>query len=376
MVDPSLKVIHYQVSNFRNLINIEHRPSPNLNVIVGDNAQGKTNLLEAICVLATGTSFRTSSDQVMVNDQAQSYEVWGCYEYEERCFETRIKYDRVQGKKITLNGRKTNPHHPDRLRVVIFTPDDLYLVKGSPSRRRFFLDFALKQAGKEYGYHLDNYVKILKKRNALLRNNQANTKTFALTTEIFVEQAVKIIIARINMVNLLDQLAGSLYEYMSGEDAGGLKIRYAISFPLELDNDKINFEILRLSMLNQLKQIKEQECARKSSLIGPHRDDINIYLDDHPARQFASQGQQRSISVSLKLAELMALQKTQGEYPVFLLDEVLSELDNERQQRLLSYLQEASFQSFLTTVHFENQQIKANQAFVCRMTKGQLLGKG
>lgn len=368
-----MKVIRYQVSNFRNLINVEHQPSPALNVIVGENAQGKTNLLEAICVLATGTSFRTSSDQVMVNDQAQSYEVWGCYEYEERCFETRIRYDRAQGKKITLNGRKTHPNHPDRLRVVIFTPDDLYLVKGSPSQRRLFLDFSLKQASSEYGYHLDNYVKILKKRNALLRNNQANTKTFVLTTEIFVEQAVKIIIARINMINLLDQLAGSLYEYVSGEKAGGLKLRYALSFPL--DNDKINFDILRLSMLNQLKQINEQECARKSSLIGPHRDDIHIYLNDHPARQFASQGQQRSIAVSLKLAELMALQKTQGEYPVFLLDEVLSELDNERQQRLLRYLQEASFQSFLTTVHLENQHFKDNQASVCRMTEGRLSGK-
>lgn len=368
-----MKVIHYKVSNFRNLINVEHRPSHAMNIIVGENAQGKTNLLEAICVLATGTSFRTPSDRVIVNDQAQSYEVWGCYEYEERCFETRIKYDRSQGKKFTLNGRKINPHHPDRLRVVIFTPDDLYLVKGSPSRRRFFLDFSLKQASTEYGYHLDNYAKILRKRNALLKNNQANTKTFALTTDVFVELAVKIIIARINMVNLLDQLAGSLYKDISGEDKGGLKLRYAISFPL--DNGKINFDILRLSMLNQLKLINEQECARKSSLIGPHRDDIHIYLNDHPARLFASQGQQRSIAVSLKLAELTALQKTQGEYPVFLLDEVLSELDNERQQRLLSYLQEASFQSFLTTVHLDNQHFKDNRASVYRMTKGQLSGK-
>lgn len=372
-MNPSLKVIHYQVNNFRNLINVEHRPSPALNVIAGENAQGKTNLLEAICVLATGTSFRTSSDRVMVNEKAQSYQVWGRYEYQERCFETTVKYDRDQGKKITLNGRKTNPHNPDRLRVVVFTPDDLYLVKGSPSRRRFFLDFFLKQASTEYGYQLDNYVKILRKRNALLKNNQAATKTFALTTEVFAEEAVKIILARINIVNLLDQLAGPIYEEMSEEQGGGLKIRYAISFPL--DNGKINFDILRSAMLNQLKQIYEQECARKSSLIGPHRDDINIYLNDRPARQYASQGQQRSIAVSLKLAELAALQKTKGEYPVFLLDEVLSELDNERQKRLLRYLQGASFQSFLTTVHAESPYFKGNEAYVCHMANGQLFRK-
>lgn len=368
-----MKIIHYRAVNFRNLRNVEHRPSPVMNIIVGDNAQGKTNLLEAICVLATGSSFRANSDRVLVNNQSQAYELSASYEYSQRLFETKVKYDCTAGKTITLNGRKTNPHHLDRLRVVTFTPDDLYLVKGSPSKRRFFLDFLLKQASAEYGYHLDNYVKILRKRNFLLKKNQANTKTFALTTEVFVEQAARIILSRIQMINLLDQLGGPLYKDISGEDSGGLKFRYAISFPL--DNGKINFDILRISMLNHLKQIFEQECIRKSSLTGPHRDDINIYLNDHPARQFASQGQQRSIAVSLKLAELMAMQQAQGEYPVFLLDEVLSELDNERQQRLLSYLQEASFQSFLTTVHLDNNRFKECQASIYRMKGGQLSGK-
>jgi DNA replication and repair protein RecF len=257
--------------------------------------------------------------------------------------------------------------------VVVFTPDDLYLVKGTPSRRRFFLDFLLKQAGAEYGYHLDNYVKILRKRNILLKKNQANTKTFVLTTEVFVEQAIRLIIARIQMVNLLDQLVGPLYQSISGEDIGGLKLRYALSFPI--DSGKINVDILKLSMLNHLKKINEQECARKSSLLGPHRDDINMYLNDHPARQFASQGQQRSIAVSLKLAELTAIQQAQGEFPVFLLDEVLSELDKERQKRLLGYLQKASFQSFLTTVNLEKNQFEDSQASIYRMSGGKLSGK-
>jgi DNA replication and repair protein RecF len=368
-----LKVIDYRATNFRNLLCVEHQPSPAMNIIVGDNAQGKTNLLEALCVLATGSSFRTNSDRVLVNDQAEAYELSSNYEYDQRCFETNIKYNARTGKVITLNGRKTNPHHPDRLRVVVFTPDDLYLVKGSPSRRRFFLDFLLKQAGAEYGYHLDNYVKILRKRNVLLKKNQANTKTFKLTTEVFVEQAVRLVVARIQMVNLLDQLVGPLYQDISGENLGGLKLRYAISFPL--DSGKINFENLRISMLNHLDTIKEQECARKSSLSGPHREDINIYLNNHPARQFASQGQQRSIAVSLKLAELMAIQQAKGEFPVFLLDEVLSELDKERQQRLLEYLQKASFQSFLTTVNLEKNQFADSQASIYRMSGGKLSGK-
>lgn len=368
-----MKVIDYKATNFRNLLRVEHQPSPAMNIIVGDNAQGKTNLLEALCVLATGSSFRTNSDRILVNDQAQAYELSSNYEFNERCFETSIKYNSRTGKSITLNGRKTNPHHPDRLRVVVFTPDDLYLVKGSPSHRRFFLDFLLKQAGAEYGHHLDNYVKILRKRNVLLKKNQANTKTFILTTEVFIEQAIRLIIARIQMVNLLDQLVGPLYQSISGENLGGLKLRYAISFPL--DSGKINFDILRLSMLNHLNKINEQECARKSSLLGPHRDDINIYLNDHPARQFASQGQQRSIAVSLKLAELTAIQQAQGEFPIFLLDEVLSELDKERQRRLLSYLQEASFQSFLTTINLEKNHFKDSQASIYRMASGKLSGK-
>lgn len=368
-----MKIISYHAQNFRNLRRIEHYPSPGLNMLVGDNAQGKTNLLEAICVLATGSSFRTHSDRVLINNQADFYELRSCYEFEERNFENTIMFSRSAGKSITFNGRKSSPRHPDRLRVVVFTPDDLYLVKGSPQMRRQFLDFLLKQASGEYGYHLDNYVKILRKRNALLKNNQANSKTFALINDLFVENAIKVILPRIHMVNLLDQLSSSLYQDISGEKAGGLKIRYAISFPV--DNGKINQDILKISLLNHLKLIKEQESARRSSMIGPHRDDLNIYLYDHPARQYSSQGQQRNIAVSLKLAELMAMQKALGEYPVFLLDEVLSELDSQRQQRLLNYLQEASFQSFLTTVHLENHRFNQYQASIYRVCDGQLLGK-
>lgn len=368
-----MKLLTFQAKNFRNLKRVEHQPSAGLNILVGENAQGKTNLLEAIYVLATGNSFRTHNDRHLINDQAESYELRSTYELEGRCFENSVAYSAATGKMMTFNGRKSHQNHPDRLRVVLFTPDDLYLVKGSPSRRRFFLDFLLKQTGGEYGYYLDNYVKILKKRNYLFKNNQANSRAWEITTELFIEHAARVILSRIQMVQRLDELAAPFYQNISGEQGSGLKIRYALSFPVE--NGKINLDILKLSLFNHLKQVQEQERLRRSSLTGPHLDDLNLYLNDHVARQFASQGQQRNIVVSLKMAEIMAICQAKGEYPIFLLDEVLSELDNERQNRLISYLEGASFQSFLTTVNLENYRFNQYKASISRISSGQLLRK-
>lgn len=368
-----MRIIRYQTRNFRNLHPMEHYPSPGLNILVGDNAQGKTNILEAICVLATGASFRTHNDRVLIKYDSPSYELKAAYEYDNRTFENSVSFSQASGKVLTLNGRKIQQNHPDRLRVVIFTPDDLYLVKGSPGRRRYFLDFLLKQASGDYAYHLDNYAKILRKRNLLFKNNQAKGKGYDITTELYVENAVRLILARLQMVSRLDELAGPLYQDISGEKGSGLKIRYALSFPVE--NGKINLDILKLSLMTHLQHIEEQEGKRRTSLAGPHLDDLNMYLNDHPARQYASQGQQRNIAVSLKLSELMAMQKARGEYPVFLLDEVLSELDQERQDRLMSYLEGAAFQSFLTTVNLEDHLLNQYNTLINRVSSGQLLGK-
>ncbi|MDD3852409.1 MAG: DNA replication/repair protein RecF [Syntrophomonadaceae bacterium] len=364
-----MKLSGLQVKNFRNIKHLELSPDHGLTVFSGENAQGKTNILESIFVLATGSSFRTNTDQDMINYDAQYYGLNSRHIYNDRKIDQNITYSAIDGKTRLINSKRANQIHPDRLRVVLFTPDDLFLVKGSPSKRRYFLDFLLKQLSNDYYHHMESYTKILKKRNLLLRKAQANSKAFAITNDLFIDSASLVIINRINMVNLLDEIAVSIHDKLSG--GGELKLRYALSFPVE--SGKINLDIIKESMANKMKQINEQETKRQTTLLGPHRDDINLYLDNRLARQYASQGQQRNIAVSLKLAEIFAMKKVQGFYPVMLLDEVLSELDEKRQLRLMEYLNNTGFQSFLTTVR--SDKLFDNTRSVYLVKQGQLLRK-
>lgn len=362
-----MKLQQIEARDFRNLEKFTYRPGPGLNILLGDNAQGKTNILEAIYLLSVGTSFRTGSDKNLLRYEKDAYVLRGLYSCNERNIEAEVNYDLKYGKKFKINSKKTTLGNPLRLRAVLFSPDDLFLIKGSPGKRRQFLDFILTQIKSGYNYNLANYVKILKKRNLLLKREQYNTRSFAIIEEVFIENAARIILARINLINTLDEYAASIYQEITNRK-GSLKIRYALSFPL--DSGKINHDALKEALKKQIQEKKEQEVKRKKSLVGPHRDDLNVYQDGRIARYFASQGQQRNIVVALKLAELHAFQKISGFKPVFLLDEVLSELDREKRQLLLDYLQEAEFQSFLTSVNLND--IDFRSAVVATVKDGHL----
>ena len=356
-----------EARDFRNLEKLTYRPGSGLNIILGDNAQGKTNILESIYLLSVGTSFRTGSDKNLLRYNKETYALRGLYSCNDRNLEAELTYHLKSGKMFKINSKKTTFGNPLRLRVVIFSPDDLFLIKGSPHKRRQFLDFILTQIKSEYNYNLVNYSKILKKRNLLLKREQYNTRSFAIIEEVFIENAARIILARINLINNLDEYAASIYQEITNRK-GNLKIRYALSFPLE--SGKINHDALKEALKKQIGEKKEQEIKRRSSLVGPHRDDLNVYQDGRIARYFASQGQQRNIVVALKLAELHTLKKISGFNPVFLLDEVLSELDREKRQLLLDYLQEAEFQSFLTSVNLD--EIDHKSAAVVTVKNGHL----
>lgn len=362
-----MKLEQIEARDFRNLERLSYHPGPGLNILLGDNAQGKTNILESIYLLSTGTSFRTGSDKNLVRYEKDTYVLCGKYSCNERNLETVLSYSIKNGKNYKINSKKTTLGNPLRLRVVLFTPDDLFLIKGSPGKRRNFLDFILSQIKSEYGYNLANYVKILRKRNFLLKREQSNTRSFKIIEEVFIENAARVILARINLINILDEYAALIYQEITSRQ-GSLKIRYALSFPL--DSGKINLDALKEALKKQIQEKKELEAKRKTSMVGPHLDDLNIYHDGRIARYFASQGQQRNLVVALKLAELHTFRKISGFNPVFLLDEVLSELDTGKRQLLLDYLQEAEFQSFLTSVNLNDLEYKT--AVVSAVKNGQL----
>lgn len=365
-----MRISHITINNFRNLKKIDFSPDRAINIFCGTNAQGKTNLLEAIYVLSAGNSFRASNDKQLIHYDAVRYQIQAAYSYQEREFTSSLSY-MSNSKIFAINNKKTITHNQHRLKVVLFNPDDLFLIKGSPAKRRSLVDFLLQQLSAEYTVSLVNYVKILKKRNLLLKKEQTNQQSFAIINQLFIESAVSVILQRINFINRLDEEAAYLFKEIN--DAGNqLKIRYALSFPVE--SDKINLNILTSSMQAHIKHIFPEEIKRRQSLTGPHVDDINFYLDNRPARIYASQGQQRNIVICLKLAEMYTFKRIKGYFPVFLLDEVMAELDEEKRNRLLDYLQKAEFQSFLSSVNFNPpEDFKAS---IYTIANGELLGKG
>lgn len=341
MIIKSLKI-----QNYRNITAINYEPGFGLNIIAGRNGQGKTNLLEAIFVLATGYSFRAGNYQNFLRYDKSRFYINSDYSYEGRNIESQLDYNNNKVKFI-INKKTASHRSNDCLKVVLFTPDDLYIVKGNPGKRRDFINFILSQISPDYRYNLDNYTKSLKKRNLLLKQEQTNNRTFAIINQMFIENAAKVVLARINFVNILNDLVNTLYKEIDYNPAQ-IKIKYAVSFPI--DSARISLDILYSSLEQTINKFIKQETGRKTSLYGPHVDDLNIYHNDKLARYFSSQGQQRTIAVSMKLAEMYTFKKIEGFYPVFLLDEVLSELDDARQVRLLEHLKKTEFQSFLTSV--------------------------
>lgn len=345
-----MKIQSFKIRDFRNINRIEYQASPGLNIFYGDNAQGKTNILEALFYLSMGNSFRSNKEKVLINHDSHSLQVQVRYSQLGRTIDSSITYG-ADGKAFIINRKKANYNHSDRLRIILFTPDDLYLVKGAPNKRRFFLDFLLGQISNEYSYKLDNYRKIIKKRNLLLKREETNSRSFVIINDIFIDLATQLLISRLNLINVLDETMQELYPQIN-DDGGEIKIRYALSFPV--DSGKINLDILKDSISKQVEEDTKREKKRKTTLLGPHLDDMHIYLNEKTARLFASQGQQRNIAICLKLAEIMTFNKIKGFFPIFLLDEMLAELDENRSSRILKYLAQSPFQSFLTSVKSES----------------------
>ncbi len=345
-----MKIYKLKIRNFRNIARMDLEPYNGLNIFTGENGQGKTNLLESIFVLATGSSFRRSTDTNLAKYDCGSYYLEAEYGIFDRRIDTVLQYSINGSKLFQVNQKKSNHNNQDRIRVVIFTPDDLFLIKGSPSKRRAFLDFCLKQVSNEYIYNLENYYNTLSKRNIFLKREQTAGRSFKIINDLFVENAVRLIIQRINFIGLLEEISRSIFG-MINDSQKEMRIKYALSFAIE--NDKINMEILQTAMHKHIYENLNEETQRRRTMVGPHLDDLNVYYEGRAAQIFASQGQQRNLSISLKLAELYAFQRVKGYYPVLLLDDVFSELDGNKRTKLVKYLREADFQTFLTTVSMD-----------------------
>ena len=339
-----LKLVHY-----RNYDQLDLTFTDGINLIIGENAQGKTNMMEAIYLLAFTRSYRTSKDKEIIQWDQNYAKIEGTIIKRNQQFPLEIQLS-AKGKKAKLNHleQRRLSDYIGALNIVMFAPEDLNLVKGSPQIRRRFIDMEIGQIQPIYIYHLGQYQKILKQRNHLLKSLQRkqtdNLVMLDVLTEQLIEHACLVIEKRFLFLELLRRWAIPIHKRIS-QGREQLEINYQATIDvLETDNKEKISNIYR----EKFKQNRDKEIERGTTLYGPHRDDLIFYVNERNVQNYGSQGQQRTTALSLKLAEIELIKQEVGEYPVLLLDDVLSELDQYRQSHLLDTIQ-GKVQTFVST---------------------------
>ena len=339
-----------KLKNYRNYEQLDISFDDKINVIIGENAQGKTNLMEAIYVLAFTRSYRTPRERELILWEQEYAKIEGSIMKRNRVFPLEIIISKL-GKKAKLNRleQRRLSDYIGALNVVMFAPEDLTLVKGAPQIRRRFIDMELGQIQPTYIYHLGQYQKVLKQRNHLLKQMQRREKPdqipiLEILTEQLVEHATTLLQRRFVFLDLLRKWATPIH-YEISRKLERLEIRYNPTVNVSEDVSK---EKIETTYLEKFKEIQRNEIDRGTTLIGPHRDDLTFYINNKDVKTFGSQGQQRTTALSVKLAEIDLIHNEIGEYPILLLDDVLSELDDYRQSHLLSTIQ-GKVQTFVST---------------------------
>ena len=336
-----MRLDRLQVTNYRNLENAELLPAPELTVLVGQNGQGKTNLLESIWMLTGGKSFRGSRDAELVRRGADFAILEGRVQAEERSQEIRIAVgmpgSQRPGRTARLNGANCGraASIAGTFTAVVFDPNHLSLIKGSPEGRRKFLDAALCQLYPGYLTLVRRCLRVTMQKNALLKKYEITPDAASILDVLNEELAHvggEITRRRMEYIAALLPLAEANYRDIS-QGAESLHLVYKPCF----EN----------SLAEKLEGVRRREIAAGFCLAGPHREDFDVFLSDEPAKLYGSQGQQRSAVLSLKLAEAARAQQVTGEHPVMLLDDVLSELDDSRQSYLLTRME--GKQTFVTS---------------------------
>lgn len=339
-----MKIESLKIKNFRNYGDLDVKFDDKVNVFIGKNAQGKTNLIESIYFCALGKSFKSCKDKDLIKWGEENAYIKMNVQKKYRQTTIEAKLSTSQKKSVQINSlpiRKIGELIGE-VNIVFFSPQELKLVRESPDERRRFMDIDISQNNKRYFYQLSRYEKILANRNKLLKNSQSIDvvkETVDIWDRALIASAKLIAFERKKFVEQIQPYAQKAHSYLSGGKEN-LSLEYKCGSLVNLDE---NFE---KNMDNLLKKNLQKDYKLGYTSIGIHRDDIDIFLNGVEVKNFGSQGQQRTVGLSLKLAELENMFNLNGEYPILLLDDVFSELDNERQQRLLKFVDRT--QTFIT----------------------------
>lgn len=345
---------HFVVQNFRNLKKLDIDFDPNVNIFIGKNAQGKTNLLEAIYFLALTRSHRTNSDKELIGFGGEYTNLLGHVRKSQVDLTLRVLITQ-KGKKVWINRveQAKLSKYVGQLNAILFSPEDLELIKSAPALRRRFMDQEFGQINAEYLYFASKYRQVLLQKNNYLKQLAKGKTKDQVFLDVLSDQlagiAAEVIFRRFKFLRYLSHYASDVYAHIS---LGGEKLAIAYHPSVSTIEADDTVEEIYQKILANFERNKAVEMRKGTTTSGPHRDDIEFKLDGKNAHLYASQGQQRSIALSVKLAEIQLVHQLTDEYPLLLLDDVMSELDHTRQSALLNYIH-GKTQTFITTTDLE-----------------------
>ena len=354
-----------QMLNYRNYNVLDISLGPNVNVFMGDNAQGKTNILEGIYYCAFARSHRTSKDKELIS-----------WNYDNALLSITVGRERLDKRidiSILKDGKKAIQINKVKIKkigelfgnfnVVMFSPEDLKIIKDSPGVRRKFIDMELCQLDNKYYYNLVQYNKVLNERNSVLRNKNINKEILDVYDMQLVEFGYNIITSRLDYIQKLNKYSNKIHsDITSGKEK--IEFKY-VSTIKDMENIKENFYSL-------LEKNRIRDCERGITTVGPHRDDFIVLINDIDTKSYGSQGQQRTAVLTIKFSSLKIIKELTGEYPVLLLDDVLSELDFSRKKYILSTIGE--IQTIITCTGIEDlYEYFDNNSKVFKVKDGEIL---
>jgi DNA replication and repair protein RecF len=351
-----------ELQNFRNYGQLNIAFDEGTNILYGNNAQGKTNVLEAIFLSATTKSHKGSKDKEIINFQAEESHIRTYLDRDGMEYRVDMHLRRNKSKGIAINGQKIKKASEliGLLNVVFFSPEDLSIIKNGPSERRRFVDIELCQLDKYYVYNLNQYNKIINQRNKLLKDSYMNPDlrdTISIWDSQLVSYGKQIIDRRKLFISQLNEIIFSIHKNLSGE-----KEELTVLYEPDVESDQLE---------KRLRDNLDRDIKYKMTSVGPHRDDFSFFIkkpedgtDGIDIRKYGSQGQQRTAALSLKLSEIELVKKITKDNPVLLLDDVLSELDSNRQNYLLNNI--GDIQTIITCTgldEFVNNRFEINKVF-------------
>ena len=352
-----MKILSLNLKNYRNCENVSLDFSKRKTLIIGKNAQGKTNILESIYFLSGLKTPRTSVVSDLIKFGTNSCEINANLERNNTEIELDFLYNIEKKRELKINKVKSQPRDFKQcLKTVLFSTKDLLLLRGTPQDRRDWLDRAISQIYPAYDERLSKYDKIRVQKNNLLKNDCIDNTLLDIYNEQLVITGANIILLRQKFLKEIQQIASSKHKIIS--DSEEFSLNYTC--PKEEINEICEY------LKNELEQRKNEEIARHQSCVGPHRDDIEFKINGIDAVKFASQGQQRTLVLALKLGELQIIKEKTGYSPILLLDDVLAELDEVRQNYLLKSIDD-DVQTIITSVDtllFEEEFLKDVQIYL------------